>query len=671
MDSAYLMFQFINYAYAPQEEDGFYKYIGTHSDGAQELSIATKEEKKFLHSNTFSRNDAFIWQIKTLIELGDMTASGSMITTLKRDPVFPKRLKNALEEVEAYWYYKQRRWDSAAIHLLNAVDGAGKKAEKARWYYLAAQLMEITGDHDQAATLYSKAISLTPDPVMEVYGRLNLVRISKDGGENAIDKNVAALLKMAKKDKYEDYRDIIYYMAAQMEMERNNIGAAQELLMKGAKYNNGNLASRSKAFLQIADVSFSQKKYVQAAAFYDSIQLNDLTEADAQRVSERKPALRKIAFNVTVVARQDSLQRIASLPAAERDAVIKKMVKQLRRQQGLADENASSTAGAQVLNTPPTELFSTQPKGEWYFYNSNAKAQGLAEFKQVWGNRPNVDNWRRFSVISQQLLSQTPMNTRDATGYVTRPGLLDNNFTFEALLSNLPVGAEAVIRSNDSIKTALFNLGAAYLNELEDYPSAINAYEEFRKRFPEADKMDEVLFNLYYAYTKAGNASQALQLKTLLQQKYPSSRSAAIVATGKDPQAKSSVSPETTKAYENVYDLFIEGKFADAETAKRIADSTYKTTFWQPQLLYIEAVYNIKQQQDSVAKNILQTLISQNSNKGITDKAQNLLSVLSRRRQIEDELNRYQMQNQTADTTSKHPVSTAQQPPARKDTIVN
>ena len=60
-DSASMMLQFINYAYAPKFEDGYYKHIGTHADGAQELSIATKEENKFLHSNTFSRNNAFIW----------------------------------------------------------------------------------------------------------------------------------------------------------------------------------------------------------------------------------------------------------------------------------------------------------------------------------------------------------------------------------------------------------------------------------------------------------------------------------------------------------------------------------------------------------------------------------------------------------------------------------
>ena len=668
LDSASMMLQFINYAYAPQDEDGFYTYIGTHKDGATELTIATKEDKKFLHSNTFSRNNAFIWQIRTRIELEDFTSSGSLITTLKRDPAFPKRLTTSLEEMEAYWYYKQGRWDSAAVHLMKAVGGAPNKAERARWNYLIAQLLERSGKENEAVEFYAKAIGQTPDPVMEVYGRLNLVRINKEGGDKAIDQNVAELLKMAKKDKYEEYRDVIYYMAAQMEMQRNNIAAAQELLMKGAKYNNGNLASRSRAFLQIADVSFDQKKYVQAAAFYDSIQVADLLEADAQRVTQRKGPLQKVAENSNVIYRQDSLQRIAAMSTEERDDYLKKLLKRLRKAQGLKDD-ATITSGNSPL-TAANELFSNQAKGEWYFYNTNSRSQGVAEFKSVWGNRPNVDNWRRFAVVSQQLLSQSPMNTRDTKDPNRSIDVLqdNNSLTIEALQAKVPVTTEAIKASNDSIKNALMNLGGVYLNELDDYATAIDTYEEIRKRFPDAEKMDEVLFNLYYAYTKAGNKAKAAEIKKQLLDKYPASRYASILATGIDPQAKTSNSPEATKAYENVYNLFIEGKFEEAQAAKKLADSTYKTTFWQPQLLYIEAVYNIRQRNDSVAKGSLQTIINQNTNAGLTAKAQNLLSVLNRRQQIEDELSRYQMQNTTVDTATKQPV-VIQQPP-KKDTLV-
>jgi hypothetical protein len=261
-DSASLMFQFINYAFAEKEKDGYYKYIGSRMDGNNALSISTKENNslvKKVFSTSPSRNDAFIWQIRSLIELGNLTEAGSLIVTLKNDPNFPERLDNELEEVQAYWFYKQEMWDSSATHLLNALDVAKNKQEKARWEYLAAQMFEKKGALEKAQELYAKAIGHGTDPVLDVYARLNLVRTNKDGGENYIDQNIAELLKMAKRDRFSEYRDVIYFMAAQMEMDRGNLAAAQELMLKAAKYNNGNLASRSSAFLLIADLSYNQK----------------------------------------------------------------------------------------------------------------------------------------------------------------------------------------------------------------------------------------------------------------------------------------------------------------------------------------------------------------------------------------------------------------------------
>jgi TolA-binding protein len=668
-DSAALMFQFINYSFAEKEKDGYYKYIGSRMDGNNALTISTPEKDKFPKSLVTppSRNNAFIWQIRTLIELGNFPEAGSLIATLKNDPLFPKRLNDDLEEVQAYWFYKQNIWDSSAAHLVKALGLAATKHEKARWEYLAAQMQERAGNLAEAEKLYTRSIAHTTDPVMDVYGRLNLVRINKSGGEHYIDENIAMLLKMAKRDKYSEYRDVIYFMAAQMEMERNNFPAAQELLLKGAKYNNSNLASRSKSYLLIADLSFDQKKYIQAASFYDSIQSKDIDEAARTRVGERKALLFRINGYSRAVSREDSLQRIAAMPDAERTVLITRMVKQLRKQQGLEDVTPTSGNFSPAAGT---DLFATQqPKGEWYFYNNTLKTQGLVQFKQNWGSRPNVDNWRRFADVNQQLLTKVPTNVREANRAVETNLTPDNTPTFTSLMNNLPLTPAQLQVSNDSLRNALFGLGTTLLNEAEDYTSAIEAFERIRKDFPGAPNTNEVLFNLYYAYKKTGNDARAEEIRKLLLTQYPASRFAAIVATGKDPAATDRKNGESTKAYEAVYDLFISGQFEEAEVAKKNADSVYHTNFWQPQLLYIEAVYHIRQRNDSVARNILQTLISQGPNTPLAVKAQNLVSVLSRRRQIEEELTRLQIEHPREDSSQKQ--ATVQPPLAlRRDSLV-
>src|SRR5947208_10652848 len=105
-------------------------------------------------------------------------------------------------------------WDSSAFHLSHALDNATSKQEKARWEFLAAQMYELSHNYDLAKQYFEKSIVHTVDPVMDVYARLYAIRVDKAGDDNFIEKNISELVKMAKRDKYSDYRDIIYYMAA-------------------------------------------------------------------------------------------------------------------------------------------------------------------------------------------------------------------------------------------------------------------------------------------------------------------------------------------------------------------------------------------------------------------------------------------------------------------------
>ena len=688
-DSAYQMFQFINYAFAEKEKDGFYKFIGSRIDGNRATSISTNEKVKFpkgLISDPPVRNYALIWEVRSLIQAGGMTEAGSLISLLKNDPLFPERLQDELEEVQAYWFYKQSRWDSAAHYLTKALPLATTGQERARWEYLSAQMYERAGENELAKDYYNRSTTHSTDPVMDIHARLNLIRINKEGGDDYIDENIADLMRMARREKYVDYRDVIYYMAGQMELARNNLPAAQMHFMKAALHSkSGNAGNFSQGYLQLADVMFRQRKFAQAASFYDSVRTDNLSPEEATRIAQRKEMLGRFMVPYMVVQRQDSLQRIAAMPEEERADYIRKLLRQMRRLQGLSEEGTESTTA--LANTPNTDLFRTA-KGEWYFYNEASRKQGVAAFKQTWRNRPNVDNWRRFSNVVAQMRNTLPENTRGAPGTATAETPLE--LTYEAFLNNLPLSDAALKRSNDSIATAMIRMAKMYTEDFEDDSLAIATLESLRARFPEHAKNEELLFQLYYSYVQTGNQAKAAEIKNLLNNTYPNGRYAAIINTGVDPQsAKPSAS--VTKTYEDIYNLFVEGRFDEALAAKHFADSTHKTNYWSPQLLYIEAVYYIKQRQDSLANQVLNTLIQQSDNIDITRKAMNLQEVLSRRAQIERELMAYQIktpepepekqpepirertQEMKKDTAaapkSDRPIPQQQAPPVRKDTV--
>jgi len=655
-DSAYLMFQFINYAFAPKEKDGYYLTIGSARDGNSAYSISTKEKRslpKRLLSEPPSRNDAFIWQIRNFLAQDEFAEAASLIVTLRNDPNFPKRLVNDLHEVQAYWFYKQNMWDSAANHLVSALSNAGNQQEKARWEYLAAQLYELAGKYKEAEDYYNKVSSHTTDPILDIYARLATIRVNRDG-DKTIEKNVAALTRMAKQDKYEDYRDIIYYMAAQMQLEGKDIKGAMALLLKSTQFATNGESQRNKAFLQLAELAFGQKKYRLSYNYYDSIRLGDPALKNPDEIKERKESLAVIALNYEILERQDSLQRIAALPEEERKDFVKKLAKQLRKERGLKEEQPS-TAGSPFATTAAPPLFpSGDSKGEWYFYNEASRSRGITDFKARWGVRPNTDNWRRSAAYAAIINSNQPGNQNQPGGQPTQGGG-DDELSFEGLYSKLPLTPEQLSLSNDSVQQALFELGKAYIQNIEDCSAGTETLEELRSRFPQFAKMSEVLFNLYYCYNKSGNAAKTAEIKQLLINNYGSSSFAKILITGENPDAKTPGNA-ATKTYENIYDLFIEGKFAEAITQKKTADSIYGKNYWTPQLLYIEAVYYIKQRRDSIAKEVLSGIISQFDNSPIKAKASSLLDVLNRRYLIEEELKKLVVTRTPEDSAKFKPV---------------
>jgi tetratricopeptide (TPR) repeat protein len=672
-DSAHITFQFVNYAWSPKEEGGYDKPIGSNAnadEGGNAFTISTKEKRNVLQkafSLPPSRNESFIWLIRTYLAANAMTEAAGLIDILKHDPQFPPRLQTDLNEVQSLWFFKQEMYDSAAFYLQKSLGNAVDKQEVSRWEYLIAQMYERINKIEEAKLYYEKVFQHTYDPVLDVYARLNYIRQNK-GNDEIIKHNIDALIKMAKKDQYEEYRDIIYYAIAQIELERNDKPAAELYLLKCAKAAQPNSTQKSKAFLQLGDMAFDQKKYRPAKNYYDSVNVNDpLAVENPAALTDRKKALEKIVVQLNIIERQDSLQRIANMPQNERDAFIKKIVKALRKQQGLKEEeqdNANSPQGFvnnNNNNAPPPSLFANpNDNTEWYFNNESLKSQGYSSFKSKWGNRQNTDNWQVSALASQQQRriadnkANNENNSNNKTDNAQPPA-----FTFASLLAKLPLTPEKMKISNDSVEHAMSALGKAYQEGLPDYYAAIDAYEKLLVKYPDTKSFEETLFNLFYCYRKVGDEKNATRILELMKQKFPKGKLTAI-ATDPASVMYSINAPkvEATKKYEDIYTSFIEGRFEEALAEKKAADSIFGKKFWTPQLLYIESIYFIKERNDSAAKSELNIIIRDFNGTPMAAKAKIFLDVLSRRKQIEDYLTNLKIERAKEDSV----VFTANQP---------
>ena len=680
-DSALMTFQFINYNLFPRKRknDDDDRIVGSES-----ISISNKEKRNVLQKLTAippSRNDAILWLARTLIEQNEFAESGGLINTLQVDPNLPKRLRNDLAEVNAYWFFKQGNYDSSAAHLEKALSVADNKQDQSRWEFLLAQLYEKNGQFDKASSYYGKASKHTVDPLMDIHARLNDAKMLRGGNPKELDKAISNLAKMGKRDKFDAYRDIVYYSAGELSLQKPDTNAAVLFFNKSLKYNEGNTNYKNRAFLQLGDIAYGRKQYRLAAAMYDSLQTgtDSLINLRIAKIQDRKNALLKIATAISAIEKEDSLQRIAIMPAGEREDYVKKIVRKMRKEKGYKDEGNSGNPILPFSNNTPAQIdlfASNTAKGEWYFNNNTLKARGFSEFKSKWGNRNNLDNWRRKAATEAGINKN---NNTAAGGKNTDPNNKGNTastapveISYDELMKDLPLTEEKIIASNETIAVNMIDLAKAYQNDLEEYQLAADTYEDYLKRFPNRLLDGEVYLNLYFCYTKLGDKNKANQYKNLLNSKYANSKSGQKLNNpgALDPKVKN---PEATKLYEDIYNLFIEGDFEKAMAEKKKADSLYGVNYWTPQLLYIEALHHVKNRDDSAAIKGLQTIISNNPNSPLKEKAQTMIDVLKRRTEIEKYLTDLEItradETQLKAPEMPKPVNKPVAPPVLKDTV--
>lgn len=653
-DSAILTFQFINYNLFPREKgEDDNRIVGTNQqNGVNKLSIADPE-KRNLYKKIFSlppsRNDALIWLAKTYLEDNQYGESAGLLNILQEDPNLPKRLVPQLHEITAYWYFKQAAYDSAAVHLEKALPAAPTSFDRSRWQFLLAQLYELTGQFDKASAYYIASARKTVDPLIEIYARLNNAKMLRNSGNiRELNYNIERLVKMARKDKYENYRDIIYHSAGQLSMKKPDTLVASAFFEKSISVNKDNLKFRNQAHLALGRIAYHQKAYKKAADHYDSLDISEPSLlTDSAEVVDRKASLRKVADQLSIIQMEDSLQMIASMPLDEQEKFVRKLIRKMRKDKSIpdTDSDAGLTSGGTLLNSfgatgsnEPADLFSSSTKGDWYFYNNGAKSRGFSEFKSRWGKRENVDNWRRQAAVSAAIMQTATDPLAPSDPNIANSSDSSQLYNYETMMSNLPVTTEKMDSSNMRLSAALLELARLFQYELIDYHQAVQTYELYLQRFPEKLEDGQVYLGLHYCNKKIGDAERAAYYLKLLEKTFPGSQALKSITDPLSLQPEKN-NPIVSAEYDRIYQLFMQENFDEAMEAKRDADTKHGDQYWTPQLMYMEAICLIKCATDSEAILALSGLITRFPESPLGKKASALLDVLNRKNEIVSYLN--------------------------------
>ncbi|OMP80319.1 MULTISPECIES: tetratricopeptide repeat protein [unclassified Chitinophaga] len=613
-DKANRTFNFINTNYLPKKKNEYKSVVG--SVEKDQISIASREKRKppigwFKH--TFARNDAFVWNAKTKIEENNYDEARSIINVLDQDPYFPKRLDGELAEVKAYSLYKQGKFQEAIEPMQIAEHKKVNRDEKARMAYILGQLYTNYNKPDSAIAMYYHVIKTKPDQMMEFQARIAINKLKATMPGGSLEQSLATLAKMAKKEKYQNFRDAIYYTMAQLVLPTDKeaaLGYLRESLKASAQSLTPNPMQKALTYKLIADIYYDQRTYRSAKSFYDSTaSVMPLEFQDSAVVNKRKKVLTDVAVRIEAIQLQDSLQRIAAMPESDRKIFLTKLSVQIRKD---AEENAkkaradSAAALAEAMasantNNPfsnngmNTKAGQKAEAGDWYFYNTASKSSGFQEFKRKWGNRGNNDNWRRSQngvVAVKENLEPVDENGNPIStdGQAKKKATPADSTTAETLAANLPLTPDELLKSNIIAEEAFYDLGKLYSDGLDNLDLGIETYDTLLNRYPHHPNKTEVIYSLYIWHNKLNHTALANSFRQQIMSNYGDSKFASIIRFGGLKDENIGKKKEISSAYEHVYGAYLDCNYETALRMKKEADSTFGLNFMQPKFDLLEAM---------------------------------------------------------------------------------
>ena len=601
LENANKTFQYINITFAPKKKSEYNTVVGASEN--DQISIATREKRKGLFGrlkHIKARNDAFLWRARTLLEQKEFDEVQALLNILKTDPNFPKRLDGDLAEVLAYSNYIRKRYPETIEPLKLAISKSRNKVTKARMSYILGQLYLQLNQPDSAMDQFRNVIGLKPDPMMDFQARLEIAKTNAETTGN-VAQSIAGLHHMLRKQKFTRFRDGILYTMGTLEYPKDP-EAAIGYMKQSLKEPSDNLIQRTLTYKGIADIYYDQRKYLDAKNYYDSTAgVMTVDFADAATVITRKDVLTDVVAKLNLIHREDSLQRIAAMPPADREAylsqiadTLKKAAAEKQRKELLAAANPLENATA--LDMKGGGAYGPkEEKGDWYFYNAAAKSAGYSEFKRRWGNRQPADNWRRSqNGVVNAANSNAPIEIAEEAKAPGIENLPPDSITTATLAAGLPLTPEKLAASKTSVEDAWFDLGKLYHDKLENFPLAIETYDSLLILFPDHPRKPEVLYSLYIWHGKLNHTAQANQYKNMVLSQYGNTNFADIIRSGGLKDVDAGKKKLISEAYDSAYTEFLHGDYTAAMDRKKQADSTFGLNFLTPKFDLLEAMLIVK-----------------------------------------------------------------------------
>lgn len=523
-----------------------------------------------------ARWEAMVWIIKCYTQLEEYSKAQSIIAYAHGDKKFPEQLKEDLAVAVTFYHIQQKQYNQAATSIQRAITYADKKKDALRYLFIQAQLYELAGVKNLAIEKYNAVLEGNPSDEMEFYAKLKIARISKEENIYSNEYLISLLNSMLKNGKYEDFHAEIYYTLAEVYESEKNSEKAIENYNKAIQNSEANSSQLAKAYAKLAELYFQEERYPISQRYHDST-LVAMSPGDPRydEFNTRNNILKDLVRYMETIAAQDSLQHLGSLSEKELEEYLKKQQKK-EKETNEQEENENFE--------PLIGPNNNQQATNWPFDNPSQKSQGYNIFKQQWGDRPHVDNWRRNEVASLQF-SENNQNTEENEEDINK-----GEEGGEIVTGEIPSTPEEIEASNKLIAEAYYRIGNIYKNKLNNTPKAIETFEELMARFPQNQYRMETAYYLYLLYTERGLMAKADQYKQIILQEYPESILAKVLIDPNYLEKQRAKENEVTNYYASTYDFFVRDDLQTTLQRKHQADSIFPNNVLKPKFDMLEAL---------------------------------------------------------------------------------
>jgi hypothetical protein len=249
------------------------------------------------------------------------------------------------------------------------------------------------------------------------------------------------------------------------------------------------------SYEKLGDLSFQTKDYVSAQKYYDSCS-RFITEdyPNGDLIKNKAAKLADLVHAIETANFEDSVQRIAKMSEDAREDFLKETLKQLKREQQRRKEQEAAKLLALQQNQTTTGTVNNANK--FIFNNPKLKEDGYNEFRKLWGQRDNEDDWRRSE---KMILNDPSLNTtnQDSTATTAQNQAPKDSLSIDVLRKNIPLTDSTFALSEQRLLEARYTAGILYKEVLGEMGLAAGQFQAILDMFKKNPTDLSAAFQLY------------------------------------------------------------------------------------------------------------------------------------------------------------------------------